>query len=160
MSDRDLRRILEEVITEIDQGRLRPIVPMRMRGRIGGAILAAALGLGVTACEGRVVGAVTDAGGPPDVVRLEQPDAAVFPDAEVFPDAAPDSGPIPAYGIPDVDAGTVVSLDGGIVAMYLAMSFDAAGIDAVDAGDAPEEDAEVNIPAYMAPFPETDADQD
>ena len=170
MSDRDLRRILEEVIEEIDRGKLRPLAPARLRGKIGGAVLAAALGLGVAACNGRVVGTVTDAGGLPDVAQLDRPDAAQIdpPDAEVVADAAVDSGPLTAYGIPqvdagdvgDVDAGTVVILDGGIISMYLAMGFDDAGVDALDAGDQTLDDAEVNLPAYMAPFPESDDEQD
>ncbi len=167
MSDRDLRRILEEVIEEIDQGKLRPLAPARLRGKIGGAVLAAALGLGVAACNGRVVGTVTDAGGLPDVAQLDRPDGAQIdpPDAEVVADAAVDSGPQTAYGIPqvdagdvdagDVDAGTVVTLDGGVISMYLAMGFDDAGVDALDAGDQPDADAEINA-AYMAPFPESD----
>lgn len=166
MSDRDLRRILEEVIEEIDRGKLRPLAPARLRGKIGGAVLAAALGLGVAACNGRVVGTVTDGGGLPDVAQLDRPDAAQTdpPDAEVVADAAVDSGPLTAYGIPqvdagDVDAGTVVTLDGGIISMYLAMGFDDAGVDALDAGDETLDDAEVNLPAYMAPFPESDDEQ-
>jgi hypothetical protein len=162
MSDRDLRRILEEVIEEIDQGKLRPLAPARLRGKIGGAVLAAALGLGVAACNGRVVGTDTDAGGLPDVAQLDRPDAdQIDPlDAEVVADAAVDSGPLTAYGIPqvdagDMDAGTVVTLDGGVISMYLAMGFDDAGVDALDAGDQPDTDAEINA-AYMAPFPESD----
>jgi len=162
MSDRDLRRILEEVIEEIDQGKLRPLAPARLRGKIGGAVLAAVLGLGVAACNGRVVGTVTDGGGLPDVAQLDRPDGAQIdpPDAEVVADAAVDSGPQTAYGIPqvdagDVDAGTVVTLDGGVISMYLAMGFEDAGVDALDAGEQPDADAEINA-AYMAPFPESD----
>jgi len=116
-----MRRILEEVIEEIDGGRLRPRVPPRLRTRIGGTVVAVALGLGAAACDGRVVGTVTDAGGPPDVAHLDPPDVAHLdppdvahldppdvahldpPDAEVLADAAIDSGPLTTYGFPWLD---------------------------------------------------------
>lgn len=156
MSDRDLRRILNEVIDEIDRGRLRPVPPARRRGRLGGAVLAAALGLGLAAgggCGGRVVGTVTDGGGLPDVAQMDPPDAAPPPDAEPLPDATPEPD-----AEPEPDAGTVLVLDSGVIAMYLAMSFPDAGITAIDAGDTDDADGSINA-AYMAPFPEFDDEQ-
>lgn len=109
-------------------------------------MLAAALGLSAAACDGRAVGGEPDTGAYPDATA--QLDAAAQVDAG---EQQVDSGAIGAYGIPEVDAGTIVVLDGGATNLYLAVSFDGGDVEALDAGPPPAEDADVDTPAYMAP---------
>jgi hypothetical protein len=167
MSDQELRKVLQDVMEEIDSGRLRPLRPKRLRGTLRGAILAAALGLSTAACGGRAVGGDPDAGTQPhpDVATqqldagTQQPDAATVQLDAGEPQV--DSGPLTAYGIPEVDAGTVVLLDGGATNLYLAVMFDGGDVEALDAGPQPAEDAEIDTPAYMAPpVPRSSDDSD
>ena len=61
MSDRDLRRILNEIIDDLDSGRLHAPRPRRLMRWLGAPVLAASLGLGVAGCEDRAIGYVDDA---------------------------------------------------------------------------------------------------
>lgn len=143
MSDRDLRRILSEIIEDFDTGRIR-----RIRGRlpgvrkvVGSAVIAAALGLGGAACDTRSVGAPTDAGTHQDVVVQVDAGGDLLYMAPMV-----DAGPMPEYAEPFFDA--------GIMPSYGEPFYEDAGMAPVDAGDAP---------AYMAPYwdasldPEEDA---
>ena len=90
MNDHDLRSLLEEVIADLDAGRLRP--PGRRLVRLlGPPLLAVGLGLGAAGCDGRNLGIAED-------------DAATQP---VEPQRA-DAGGQPAYVAPEVDGGPVL----------------------------------------------------
>lgn len=101
MSDRDLRRILNEIIDDLDSGRVRAPRPRRLVRWLGAPMLAASLGLGAAGCDDRAIGYVDDAG-------VQQIDAGTTEDY-----AAPpvDGGAIFAYGIPPIeqDAGTPIA---------------------------------------------------
>lgn len=134
MSDRDLRRILSEIIEDFDSGRIRRIRGRLPSGRsvrnvVGSAMIAATLGLGGVACDTRSVGTPTDAGTHQDVAT--QVDSGM----DLLYMAPPvDAGPMPEYGEPFYDA--------GIMPAYGEPFYDDAGLTPVDAGD---------VPAYMAP---------
>ncbi len=116
MSDRELRRILHDIIDDLDAGRLRAPRPRRFIRWLGAPVLAASLGLGVAGCEDRSIGYTTDA-------AVEQVDAGTYEDS-----TAPqvDGGNVFAYGIPpiDEDAGApsvdadVQQYDGGNMDLY------------------------------------------
>jgi hypothetical protein len=112
MSDHDLRRILQEIIEDLDAGRLRPARPRRLIRWLGAPVLAASLGLGVAGCNDRALGYADDAGAQVDAGSNE--DYAAPP---------VDAGNIFAYGIPPVleDAGVDASAeewDGGAYDLY------------------------------------------
>lgn len=101
MRDLELRRILEEVMTEIDSGKIR--VKKRrfstLKAALAPAILSVGMGLAAAGCDGRAVGAADEHEGPSD--------ASYVADAEQRPDAGsvdayqePDSGFMPVYGEP------------------------------------------------------------
>ncbi len=104
MSEREMRRLLQDVIQDIDAGRVdvrprRRQGPGRLRRLVAPPLIAASLGLGLgaagsTGCDGRNVGTAEDGGG----------DAS----------AQVDSGNIEAYGVVMMDAG----VDGGNVDLY------------------------------------------
>jgi len=107
MSDYELRRILLDVIRDIDEGRVRTPVQNLAR-RLGRAVapplVAAAIGLGTMACDDRALGYDPDASTSPTA------DASVQRDAETTaPDAQPqlDAGSVLMYGEPWLDAGAV-----------------------------------------------------
>lgn len=126
MSDFELRKILRDVMDDLDRGRLR-LRNRVTRGAVIPAVLAAGLGLGVAACDTNSVGSAQDAR--PDVynyvdaayavpdVALDAVapaymgpivdggvDAIVVTDANVDDDAVVDSGPNTLYmGPPPVD---------------------------------------------------------
>jgi len=113
MSDRELRRILTDIIEDLEVGRLRLRSPLRVVRR---AILPAALAasLGFFACDSEPVGSARDGGvdaradvGPlPDAIYAAPFDAFLPEDATVDEDAdftdaeAVDSGPIGVYLAP------------------------------------------------------------
>jgi len=131
MSDRELRRLLNEVIDDIETGKVK--LPRRGRlARLGvglGAPAALAIGMAMAGCD-----PPTAAYGVPPV------DAGVH---DAGPDAEVDAGPVIEYGGPEIDAavddGAVVdygvppvdgSLDDGAVVDY--------GVPPVDGGAMPE----------------------
>jgi hypothetical protein len=125
MNDADLRTLLDQVIADLDAGRLRPPGrrPRGLARRLGPPLLAVGLGLGVAACDGRGLGVVEE-------------DASVQP---VDPQRV-DAGDQPAYVAPEVDGGPMV--------MY-GEPFEPV----VDAG-VPEPDGEPpNASLYAAPPP-------
>jgi len=88
MSDRELRQVLQDIIEDIDTGRVRPFRGRSLRMILAGSALAAGLALG--GCE------------------TAQPVYGVPPnDAYGVPitDARPEGGAVDAYGIPMLDAG-------------------------------------------------------
>lgn len=112
MSDRDLRKILQDIIKDLDTGRLRAHRPRRLVRWIGAPVLAVSLGLGVAGCEDRAIGYSDDAGVQVQVDAGSSEDYAAPPVDAATPPV--DAGNIFAYGIPpiDVDAGTE-TLDAG-----------------------------------------------
>jgi hypothetical protein len=141
MSDRDLRRILDEIIEDFDTGRIQ-LIRSRMpgiRNVVGSAVIAVTLGLGGVACDTQSVGTTGDAG--------PQRDAAAQIDGgmDLLYMAPPvDAGPMPEYAEPFDD--------GGIMPAY-AEPFpdDGGGYEYLDAGD---------VPAYMAPSWDAGTDPD
>ena len=93
MSDRDLRQVLEEVMADIDAGRLQ-VGPRRrwrrLKAALGGSALALSLSLGMASCNMPVAAY----GVPPT-------DAGVDAGADV------DGGPVVDYGVPEVDGGAM-----------------------------------------------------
>jgi hypothetical protein len=122
MSDQDLRAILDQVITDLDSGRLQP--PGRLHHRLGRLLapplLAVGLGLGAIACDGRNLG-------------IAEGDATHQDDNQQV-----DAGIQPAYIAPEVDS--------GLVLMY-GPPFP----DIVDAA-VPEDAEPPNASLYSAPF--------
>jgi hypothetical protein len=146
MSDREIREVLQEVIADIDAGRVDPRSPARRRRRrerpyllgrwLGPPLLAASLGVaaaagaGATGCTMRNVGVDEDASG----------DARV----EV------DGGNQELYGVVGPDAGLDAGVDGGNIDLYGVIVED--GGVAEDGGEL--EDAEVDaqiLPPYASP---------
>ncbi|MFH2006480.1 MAG: hypothetical protein ABI333_07840 [bacterium] len=115
MSDQDLRKLLEDVIEDIDSGRVQP--PCRPRRRLGRLIAGSALvaGLALAGCDT----AQPAYGVPPT-------DAQTMSDSAVSGDAAVDADPVVDYGGPDIDA----AVDSGPVIEYGGPDLDAA----VDSG--------------------------
>lgn len=125
MSDRDLRRILNDIIDDLDAGRVRPPRPRRLVRWLGAPVLAASLGLGAAGCDDRAIGYTDDAGVNQQVDSGSSEDYAAPP---------VDAGNIFAYGIPPMD--------------------EDASIEDVDAEADAEADAEVDPPfagLYAAP---------
>lgn len=114
MSDHELRQVLQDVIDDIDTGRVVPRRGRGLRTLLVGSALAA--GLALAGCQSAQI-----------LYGAPVTDAAV--------DARPDDGAMTAYGIPPVDAGldatpTVdASVDAGPTEDYGAPDVDA-GIDA------------------------------
>lgn len=132
MSDHELRRILQDVIRDLDEGRLRSPVQglaRRLGRRVAPPLLAAAIGLGGLGglgCDNRAIGYDPDAStGPTPEASV---DGAVSGDAETSaPDAQPqlDAGSVLMYGEPWLDAGAVddygvppVEPDAGDIDLY------------------------------------------
>jgi hypothetical protein len=113
MSDQELRQVLQDVIDDIDTGRLVPRRGRGLRTLLVGSALAAGLALagcgvalyGVPPVDARPDIGATDAYGIPPV------DTGV--DATPTTDASVDAGPTEDYGAPDVDASAEVD-DGGV----------------------------------------------
>ena len=127
MSDRDLREIVKEVITDIDSGRIR--LPRRRFGRLRALlatpVIAASLGVAAMGCDDRAVGISEDGGVQHQVddAGEESCDAARFPDGDFFPvygEPFPELTDASAEE-PDADG---VGLDGGIVGVYSVPFFD------------------------------------
>lgn len=101
MNHRDVRASLAAVIADIDTGRIR-VPPLGIVGRrVGGSVIAAALGLGAGACDTTKPAKST----PTTTVLSEEKPAHSAPD----PDALT-SEPLPPYGAvlptePTADAG-------------------------------------------------------
>lgn len=144
MSDRDLRRILSEIIEDFDTGRIRMIRTRLpgVRNVLGSAVIAVTLGLGSAACDTQSVGTATDAG--------PQRDAAAQIDGGMdlmYMAPAVDAGPMPEYAEP--------FYDGGIMPAYAEPFYDAGDVPAYmgpywDASVDPQEDAG-NMGAYGVP---------
>ncbi len=104
MSEREMRRILSDVIADIEAGRVRPRRGLRRIGAfIGGGAIAATLAL--TGCDPDAAPAY---GVPDSTVVQSDGDVDVGPIAEYAGppmDAGLDSGPLVDYGVPDLDAG-------------------------------------------------------
>jgi len=126
MSDFELRKILRDVMGDLDRGRLR-LRNRVTRGAVIPAVMAAGLGLGLAACDADPVGSAQDAR--PDVYNIADAaymapdvaldavapaylgpivdggvDAVVVTDANVDDDARVDSGPHTLYmGPPPID---------------------------------------------------------
>ena len=114
MTEREMRKILGEVVDDLDSGRVRVPRPKRRRLRsvVAPAILAAGLGLAGAAmgCDGRNVGTEGDGSARPDVM-VGQDAGTVQQDAEV----EVDGGPIWAYGIVFEDAEVDAMLVGSAI---------------------------------------------
>lgn len=106
MSDRDLRKILEEVISDIDSKRLcfRKRRLSVLKAALAPTILSVGMGLAMAGCDGRAVGAPEEEEGPNDASSYvmdarQEPDAGMEADAEILPDSGWDllyGGPFPA----------------------------------------------------------------
>lgn len=127
MSDRELRKIVKEVIADIDSGRIRLPRPRwsRLKALLAPPVIAASLGMAAMGCDDRAVGISDDGGVQHHIYDAgeESPDAARFPDGDFFP----------AYGEPFpelTDASTEepdadeVGLDGGFFGVYSVPFFD------------------------------------
>ncbi len=120
MSDRELRQVLQDVIDDIDTGRVIPRRGRPLRTLLIGSALAA--GLALAGC-GRPVYGVPDVDATVDAADAQTDDGAMeaygIPpldaawDASPSTDASVDAGPTEDYGAPDVDASTEVD-DGGV----------------------------------------------
>lgn len=164
MSDKELRRLLHEVIDDLDAGRIQaPRGRLHALGRrLGPPLLAAGLGLGLAGCDARAIGMGDDAGTPRDAVAARDADAQ------------PDDIIAPAYSVPWI-------VDGGPTLEYMAPPIDAGGdylyaapgpdAGPPDAGDsamytAPpiEQDAGLvptyGVPGCEPPTPDDDPDED
>ncbi|MDY0001435.1 MAG: hypothetical protein RBU30_09095 [Polyangia bacterium] len=114
MSERDIRKILDEVIADLDAGRVVP----RPRGRLSrlgaalGAPAALAVGLAIGGCDEPAVAY----GVPP--VDASHLDAGLDARADARPDARLDDGATEDYGVPQVDGSLDGSLDDGAVVDY------------------------------------------
>ncbi len=142
MSERDLRRILNEIIEDFDTGRIR-LIRSRLpgvRNVVGSAVIAVTMGLGGVACDTSGVGVATDAGTQQDATA-EQFDGG----GDLLYMAPPvDAGPMPEYAEPFID--------GGISPAYAEPFPDDGGVEPyIDAGDAP---------AYMAPYWDAEVEPD
>ena len=142
MSEREIRRILNEIIDDFDAGRIHPVrrrLP-KVRNFVGSAMIAATLGLGGVACDTQSVGSISDAGVQRDAAA-QQIDGgmdllymAPMVDAGPMPEYAEpfdDGGIMPAYGEPFYDDGGVYEyasppIDAGEAPAYMAPSTDAA----------------------------------
>ena len=90
MSDREMRRLLNDVIADIEAGRVKPRRRLgRLGALIGGGAIAATLAL--TGCDTDPAPAY---GVPPDSTVVQH-------DGDV------DAGPVVDYGGPDIDAGSM-----------------------------------------------------
>lgn len=123
MSERELRQILDEVISEIDAGRI-DLRSRRLRlGRwLGPPLVAATLGLtGAslgTGCTERSVGTSQDAS---TDARVGLDSGSVDAYGIPYADAAVDSGNVDLYGVVPEDAGIVdAAIDGDIPLPYAA----------------------------------------
>ena len=112
MSDREMRDLLNEIISDLASGKLRVRRPSSRLGRIAGPpLLALSLGLGMAACEGNPVGTVRDATvedamSMADAAYMAPFDAQATDADPILPYMAPfDAGPMPEYMGPFEDAG-------------------------------------------------------
>lgn len=158
MSDFELRRILQDVIEDLDSGRVRLAPRGAWRRAAGAAILAAGLGLGgLSGCTDRAVGVGDDAGARDARVWLD-----AGPNADYDTPPVLDAGPMPEYGEPFLDAGPNEDysvppvLDGGGDFLYAVPEVDAAvPPEQIDAGNA----SLYAAPAYgVPPVPPADPD--
>ena len=164
MSDREMRALLHQVMTDIEEGRIAPKpLPFRRLGRfLAPPLLAASLGL--AGCTDNNVGYYGDAAymAPDVAVQDASVDAGPVVDAAYMApfDAAVDSGPEPPYMGPPFDAG----VDSGPEPPYMAPPFDAGPqpdyMSPFDGGVVAEDGG--SVPAYMGPppLPEDDGDSE
>lgn len=111
MSDREMRRLLNDVIADIESGRVKPRRRFgRLGALVGGGAIAATLAL--TGCF-----EATPAYGVPPT------DATVQYDSGTNIDGTVDAGPVVDYGGPDIDA----AIDAGPVVDYGGPDIDAGG---------------------------------
>jgi hypothetical protein len=100
MQERELRSRLQQIIDDIDTGRLAVPRTPGMMTRVGGKLCVAALGLGLCACPSKGPTGPTGPGPAPTVVPTAQPAYAV-PAPEYM---APDPGTTVPYMAPDPGA--------------------------------------------------------
>ena len=94
MDDRELRELLQEIIDDVDEGRVEVEKPRTLR--IAGPILAAAIG--IAGCAGAGTTKTPD---PPDNrPRTQQVDAGAKQGEPQPPAMRRDPAPVPAYGVP------------------------------------------------------------
>lgn len=120
MNDNDLRRMLKDVIEEIDSGRItlkRPGSSL-LRRLLRPGILAASLslGMGAAGCDTRSVGSPYDGTVQQDVYN--SPDAAYMAPFDAAYMAPFDAGPQPDAGLSDA-AVEDAEIDGGMVVLYM-----------------------------------------
>ncbi|MFH2009593.1 MAG: hypothetical protein ABI333_23575 [bacterium] len=99
MSEREIRKILNEVCEDLDAGRVRQRwLRFGRLGTLGPVLLAVGMSAGALGCHAQSIGTEQDAS--------QQRDAAIERDAFIQRDAAVyyDDGAVVTYGIPDVDA--------------------------------------------------------
>ncbi len=115
MSDREMRRLLKDVMADIEAGKVKSRRRLgRLGALIGGGAIAATMAL--SACDTEPAPAY---GVPPDstvvqydadvdagpVIEYGGPDIDAGVDASTSVDADIDAGPVVDYGGPDIDAG-------------------------------------------------------
>ncbi len=166
MKESEIRGILESVIEDIDQGRIRLQRPRPWRRALGSAVVAATLGLGAGACGGHNIGVAGDGG----VDASSRSDATSDIDGGgqlLYQAPMVDAGPMPEYGEPFLDAGNMPAyaepwLDAGSSEDYAAPPVDGGNdtlysAPVVDASVEP--DSEI-APAYGVPFRAPYPDED
>lgn len=144
MSDGDLRKILNDIIDDLDTGRARVPRPRRLVRWIGAPVLAASVGLGLggMGCNERAIGHTDDAGVTQQVDSGSSEDYAAPP---------VDAGNVYAYGIPPMeDAGTEAAdaeadadLDPPNAGLYAAPDIE---VEPYDAGTPPDPDPDPEAP--------------
>ena len=113
MNDREMRELLEEIIDDVDNGRVEVERPhtLRRSGTVLAAAAALGLGVGLAACSGPAKRDVQDPGD--NRPRTSQADAGAKKDSVPVdagakkkdpsprpPDAMRPDAPVPAYGVP------------------------------------------------------------
>jgi hypothetical protein len=93
MNDEILRALLQEIIDDVDAGRIAILKPRAVTGLVGGSVLAVALGLG--ACSGGGTPAARD----PGTARPAAVDATTAA-SRPAPPPPMDMGPQPEYAAP------------------------------------------------------------
>lgn len=123
MSEQDLRRILDEVIADLDAGRILPLrwSSLSRLGAAVGAPAALAIGLALAGCNGPAVAygvPPVDAGQLDVGCCYEYGSPPVDAGFDARSDARLDDGSIEDYGVPQVDGSLDGSLDDGAVVDY------------------------------------------
>lgn len=124
MSECDLRRILHEVICDIDAGRVDPRPRRRRLSRwLGPPLVAATIGItGAAGCDSRAVGTQEDAAldaGASEVYGVVPSDARIDTGTYIDTGIPTDSGNVDLYGMVIEDAGLDdAQVDSGNVDLY------------------------------------------